>query len=214
MSKVSSTADSGSLTHRFRDRMRRQREDHLVRAAAYLLVRRGCRDLRVEEVASACGVAKGTCYQHFRKRPDLIAAAVHRLDDALARRLSSPSPRLKTPRRVLEGAVLAAVDSQILTLTQRAQQAAPTTIEAMDGLAWPCCLDQTPCPHGGAARSMKALRHATTGLATPNGTHAPLLIALLLGVPGYYFSGQGHGTVPTPRTIRASVRQLMGRLFS
>src|SRR3989338_1964634 len=112
--------DRGKPDGRFREQMRLLREDELVHAASRVLLRRGCGDLRVEEVAAACGVAKGTCYQHFGSRPALINAAVRRLDEALAKHLLSPPSRLTQPQQVLEWALFEAVDAEIRTLEQRA----------------------------------------------------------------------------------------------
>ena len=96
--------DRGEPAGRFRAQMRLLGEDELVLAARRVLLRRGCSGLRVEEVAAARGVAEGTCHQHFGARPDLINAAVRRLDEALAKRLLSPPARLTKPRQVFEWA--------------------------------------------------------------------------------------------------------------
>lgn len=192
--------------------MRGLRQDQLVQVTSSLLLRRGCHELRVDDVAAACGVAKGTCYQHFRARPDLIAAAVRYLDEALARRLLSPSPRLTKPHQLFEWALLEAVDAEILTLTQGGRQAGLND-EVLAGKAWPCCLGRMHCPYGGAVRSTSALRHWTTGLVSRNAARASVYMTLLLAVPPYYFFEQGHHSKPNPRTIRSTARQLFNRLF-
>ena len=197
---------------RFQEQMRLLREDELIQAAGSVLLRRGCSELRVEEVAAACGVAKGTCYQHFRTRPALIDAAVRRLDEALAKRLLSPPARLTKPRQVLEWAFFEAVDAEILTLAQRARQA-ELGAEAMEGKAWPCCLSRMPCPHGGAVRSIEALRRWTTDLASHDDGRASVCVTLLLALaPGYFFAPDHHSQ-PNSRTIRSTARQLFKRLF-
>ena len=192
--------------------MRLLREDELVRAASSVLLRRGCSKLRVEEVAALCGVAKGTCYQHFGSRPALIDAAVRRLDEALAKRLLSPPARLTKPRQVLEWAFFEAVDAEILTLAQRAQQA-ESGAEALEEKAWPCCLSQMPCPHAGAVRSIEALRRWTRGLASDDDGRAAAYVDLLLAWVPYCLFGLGHRRQPNSRTIRSTARQLFKRLF-
>lgn len=202
----------GKPAGRFREQMRLLREDELVHAASRVLLRRGCSELRVEEVAAACGVAKGTCYQHFGTRPDLIDAAVRRLDEALAKRLLSPPARLTKPRQVLEWAFFEAVDAEILTLAQRAHQA-ESGAAAPEEQAWPCCLRRLPCPHGGAVRSIEALRRWTRGLASHDDGRAAVYVALMLALAPYYFFGLEHHSQPNSRTIRSIARQLFKRLF-
>lgn len=192
--------------------MRLLREDELLQAASRVLLRRGCGELRVEEVAAACGVAKGTCYQHFGTRPGLLDAAVRRLDEALAKRLLSPPARLTKPRQVLEWAFFEAVDAEILTLAQRARQA-ELGAEATEGKAWPCCLSRMPCPHGDAVRSIEALRRWARGVASDDDGRAAVYVALLLALAPYYFFGLGHHSQPNSRAIRSTARQLFKRLF-
>lgn len=196
----------------FREKMRLQREDELVQAASSALLRRGCDGLSVEEVAAACGVAKGTCYQHFGTRAALIEAAVQRLDEALANRLSSPPARLTTPRQVLEWTFLKAVDAQILTLAQRSNQA-ESGARTLNEKAWPCCLSRMPCPHGGAVRSTEAVRRRTGGLAAHGEEQGAVYVALLLALVPYYFFGPDHHSQPNLRTLRSTARQLFNRLF-
>ena len=207
-------ANRGKQAGSFRTQMRELREDQLVQAARSLLLCQGCDQLRVEDVAAACGVAKGTCYQHFRARPDLIGAAVRSLDEALARRLLSPPLRLK-PHQVFEWALLEAVDAEIVTFTQRGLQA-KLNDKPLEGKAWPCCLERRQCPHGGAARSTKALRRWAADFVSRNrgnDARASLYTSLVLAVPSYYFLGEGHHSQPRPRTVRSTARQLFKRLF-
>ena len=192
--------------------MRLLREDELLQAASRVLLRRGCGELRVEEVAAACGVAKGTCYQHFGTRPDLINAAVRRLDEALAKRLLSPPARLTKPRQVLEWAFFEAVDAEILTLAQRAHQG-ESGAEALEEKAWPCCLSRMPCPHGGAVRSIEALRRWTRGVASDDDGRAAAYVALLLALVPYCFFAPGHHSQPNLGTIRSTARRLFNQLF-
>lgn len=193
--------------------MRSQREDELIQAAGRALLCKGCDELSVEEVATACGVAKGTCYQHFGTRPALIDAAVRRLDESLSNRLSSPPARLSKPRQVLEWAVFEAMDAEILTLAQRARQAELRGEAFEQGMAWPCCLRRRPCPHGGAVRSIEALRRWTRDLASHNEGRSSVYVAQLLALVPYYFFEPNHHSRPNLRTIRSTGRQLFKRLF-
>lgn len=197
----------------FLEQVRSQRKTKIVQAATSVLLRKGCREVRVGEVTDACGVAKGTCYQHFDSQADLISAAVRSLDEALAVRLLSPGSHLTEPRQVLEWAALQAVDAQILTFTHRIQQTEPGP-EAPNGNAWPCCHSVFPCPHGGAARSSKALLRWTTRPGSPVRVRPSLPLALLLAlVPTYCFGLDRQGKLPNPRAIRLMARRVFTQLF-
>lgn len=197
----------------FLEQVRSQRKAKIVQVATGVLLRKGCREFRVEDVTGACGVAKGTCYQHFGSQADLIGAAVRSLDEALAVRLLSPASHLTEPRQVLEWAVLQAVDAQIRAITQRIQQAEPSP-EAPNGDVWPCCHSVFPCPYGGAVRSRQRLLRWTTRLGSPARVRPSLQLALLLAlVPTYCFGLDSRGKLPNPRAIRPLARQMFKQLF-
>ena len=194
--------------------MRQLREEQIVRAACDLVLRDGCHEARVEDVAAACGVAKGTCYQHFETRPALIAAAVRRLDAAMAARLASPPRSLRTPRQVFDWAVLQVIDAKLLTLAQRDRPETRRVANPKDlhGKAWPCCLRFMSCPHGDAARSLNELHHWTRRLKTPSRTPTYVCLALLLALPIAYFGNSSRRA--NSRTVRSTARHLLARLFS
>lgn len=197
----------------FLEQVRAQREAQLVQIATRVLLRKGCRAFRVQEVTDACGVAKGTCYQHFASQDDLIAAAVRSLDEAFAVRLLSPPSDLTEARQVLEWAVLQAVDAQIVAITQRTQEPRAEALD-LNGDAWPCCHSVLPCPYGGAVQSSKALLRWTTGHGSPDRVRPSLRLALLLALVPTYCFGLGHyGKLPKPRTIRSTAQQLVKQLF-
>lgn len=205
--------NTGKRAGLFLEQVRSERKAKIVQVATSVLLRKGCREFRVEDVTSACGVAKGTCYQHFDSQADLIGAAVQSLDDALAARLLSPASRLTEPRQILEWAVLQAVDAQILAITQRMQETAPSP-RAPNGSAWPCCHSVFPCPYGGAARSSKALLRWSTSPGSPARVRRSLDLALLLAlVPTYCFGLDRRGKLPSPRAIRPLARQFFKQLF-
>lgn len=193
----------------FNERMRSLREVEILQSAGQILLSRGCIDLRVEDVASACGVAKGTCYKHFGSRPGLIDAAVLRLDDALAKHLRSPPSHVATPRQVLEWAVFEAVDAEIVTLARHLDPAAKA--QTPEGTAWPCCLARLPCPHGGAARSIEALHHWAAAEQLPN--NAPDLVTALLSLAPCLFAGLGRHAGRNAGAIRAIARSLFSKVF-
>ena len=197
---------------RFRDQVRGMREDHIVQAAGRVLVCSGCDTLRVEDVATACGIAKGTCYLHFGSRPRLIAAAVRRLDEALAKRLSSPPARLTKPLQILEWALLEAVDAQSLTLACR-ERSVELGAVSLEGRAWPCCLSRVPCPHGGATQSLDAILHWATASGSSKRADASARVSLVLALSPHSFSSIGQHSQPNLRALRARARQLVRQLF-
>jgi len=208
-----SSQKGGKVARRFQEQSRLLRENQLVLAASGLLLRRGCWNLRVEDVADACGVAKGTCYQHFATRPDLLTAAVTRLDKALAKRLLAPPAPATDSRRVCEWASLEAVDAVILTLAERVGQANRGG-QALEGKAWPCCLGLVPCPYGGATRSTEVLHRWSKGVWPRPAARATVQTAVLLSLPASYVFGLGHHSPRTNlRTIRSLARQVLRRLL-
>ena len=56
----------------------RDREELLLDVAQRMLLERGYEDLRMDRIAEAVGVSKGTVYQHFGSRDDLLAAVAAR----------------------------------------------------------------------------------------------------------------------------------------
>lgn len=142
----------------FRHRARVLREQALLQVAAAHVLSQGCVAFRLEDVAAACGVSRGTCYLHFPTRSALLTAATGYLDESLVERLASPPPGVKDPRDALRWAVLQGAKAQVFTSSFR-NVGAPTLGEKPENFAWPCCLRQIPCPYGGAARSLEQIAH-------------------------------------------------------
>jgi len=67
----------------------------ILDAARRLLVRRGYRDIPLDDVAREARVAKGTLYLYFKGKDDLLRAVLQDLTDQLDARLSKIPPRLK-----------------------------------------------------------------------------------------------------------------------
>ena len=132
------------------------REEQLRRLAAAYVLWKGCADFRLDDVAAACGVSRGTSYLHFPSRSSLITAALAHVDGALAARLAAPPPKGGTPREGLRRTILQAVEAQTRTLSFWDGSALPDG-GAMEGHAWPCCLRACPCPYQGAARSLERI---------------------------------------------------------
>jgi AcrR family transcriptional regulator len=191
---------------RYKQQVRAALREALLRAAGVNLLREGCPDVRVEQIADACGIAKGTAYLQFPSRSDLLAGAVHRLDEQLAARLADPPSKIGGPRAALRWTVMAAVDAQIAALGRRPRDEGA----ASNGVClWPCCHRMTPCPYGGPARSLSVLERFARAVSSRRST-APAtaeLAGLLV-----------HASVwrlvrPSRRAAATSHRRFIGRLF-
>lgn len=87
------------LTRRPRDPVATR--EAILEAASTLLARAGPEGVSLSEVAHAAGVNRGTAYQHFETRENLIAATVQWVSDKLFRAVFG-DPELIGERQVLE----------------------------------------------------------------------------------------------------------------
>jgi len=130
---------------RFKDRVRRWREEAILQAMSSLLTEQGCQRFTMEDVAKLVGIAKGSLYLHTNARGKLVAQA---LDLRLA---GIPKPRkpsdLPTGRKWSE--LLDALFAQ----------------RESGGCDFPCCLHTSPCPHGWRERWTQLAQ--AYGLARP-----------------------------------------------
>ena len=63
----------------------RDREERILDEAQTVLLARGAGAVTMERMAAAVGVSKGTVYQHFTSKEDLLAAVLLRSADIRAR---------------------------------------------------------------------------------------------------------------------------------
>lgn len=148
---------------RYKERARAALRTALLRETAARLLRHGCHDVRIDAIAGACGIAKGTAYLQFASRSHLLGGAVQQLDHALAAQLAAPPPKLAGARATLRWTVLKAVDAQIAGLACRSAAGAGDAAS----VAWPCCQRITPCPYGGAARSLSIIERRARAVTAP-----------------------------------------------
>src|ERR1700734_3759131 len=59
-----------------KDRQRQMRENAILDAAHSLLSEKGYQGMTMDDLAARVGMAKGSLYQHFRSKEDLIAVAL------------------------------------------------------------------------------------------------------------------------------------------
>jgi AcrR family transcriptional regulator len=57
-----------------REQLRDVRARHILAVAQELLIEKGYRDASMDEIAARAGIAKGTLYQHFPHKEDLVLA--------------------------------------------------------------------------------------------------------------------------------------------
>ncbi len=195
---------------RFSQQQRVLRTGQLLKAAQHLLAVGGCERVRIEDVAGACGVAKGTCYRHFETREALLSAAISAVDRKLAERIRNAANQAPVDTR-LEAAVACALTSLIQTLQRgkRAKSGARCP-------PWPCCLRQVCCPLGGARESFAAMH--TVGRSTSGLDHVDLRLALelVMMVPVVVCS-RGHGPESefvTPQLVKALALGVLRSLVS
>jgi AcrR family transcriptional regulator len=96
-------------TPSFRDRQRQFREDAILEATHELLAQKGFVAMTMDDVAQRVGIAKGSLYQHFKSKEELLAAVLISFMDRISMFIEnlpskqSPLDRLKqTYRRAIE----------------------------------------------------------------------------------------------------------------
>src|SRR3970040_2374626 len=117
---------------RFQARARANREADILAVAEHRLLAYGCPGFGVDEVAKAVGVAKGTVYNHFPRREDIIRtvlrASAERAEALLAQVL--PQARERDAATVVVDFVEQAV----------AQACGSRAVTGRVQLPYPCCL--------------------------------------------------------------------------
>lgn len=86
-----------------KERQRGERETLILRVAADLLAERGYHEMSLDEIAARVGISKGTIYQHFARKEDLVIALLEQgmsaflqaLDETLTSS-ASPTEKLRT----------------------------------------------------------------------------------------------------------------------
>jgi len=190
---------------RYKQQVRAALRDDLLRAAGVGLLREGCAEVRVEQIADACGIAKGTAYLQFPSRSHLLEGAVQRFDAALAARLADPPSTVGSPRAALRWTVMAAVDAQINALGGWL----PDNAARLDGARlWPCCHRRTPCPYGGPSRSLAVVERVARACARRSASPPPEELVDLV------VHASIRRLVRAPRRADASThRRFINRLF-
>jgi len=96
---------------------RQQRQEHILDAAATLLVRWGFRKTTIDDVAREAGVAKGTIYLHWKDKNALFLAAVMRAQqqaNTVIQQRIAADPEGGLPHRLWTHAMIAALDNPLM----------------------------------------------------------------------------------------------------
>lgn len=133
MARDARSAATAAANARFKDRVRQWREEEILRAVGALLVKDGCLNVTMDDVARRVGIAKGSLYLHTASREELIGQL---LDAWLAAVPVRPMPAAASDDDRWSAACAA--------LFEPGERERP--------LAFPCCLQVSPCPNGWAGR--------------------------------------------------------------
>jgi AcrR family transcriptional regulator len=78
------------------------KQNEILEAAASVFAARDFHEVRIDEIAAAAGVGKGTIYRYFETKEDLYFATITEGWDALNDRLAAALPAETSPSRRLE----------------------------------------------------------------------------------------------------------------
>jgi len=67
------------MAHKKREDMQIERQTQILEAARQIFAERGLSDARMEDIASACGLSKGTVYLYYKNKDDLIEGLLQAL---------------------------------------------------------------------------------------------------------------------------------------
>jgi len=73
----------------FRDRQRQMREEAILEAAHRLFAEKGFQGMTMDELAARVGIAKGSLYQHFRSKEELLGVALVSFMDRISEYVDS-----------------------------------------------------------------------------------------------------------------------------
>jgi AcrR family transcriptional regulator len=83
-----------------------ERRALIVSAAAEEFGRRGHRDARMEDIASAAGVTKAVLYDHFKSKGELHAEVVTRASDYITATVAAAAAQARDPRSMFRISIL------------------------------------------------------------------------------------------------------------
>jgi AcrR family transcriptional regulator len=85
-----------------KEQLRDVRARYILEAAQDLLVEKGYRDASMDEIAARVGIAKGTLYQHFPRKEDLVLALLEQHVERFTHTVDAAAASLLPARARLE----------------------------------------------------------------------------------------------------------------
>jgi TetR/AcrR family transcriptional regulator, regulator of autoinduction and epiphytic fitness len=83
-----------------RDRQRQMREDAILEAANHLLAEKGYQGMTMDDLATRVGIAKGSLYQHFKSKEELINVALMSFMDRISDYIETLPPTQTAIERI------------------------------------------------------------------------------------------------------------------
>ena len=93
----------------YREKGREGRREDIIRAALEVFGDKGIFSARIEEVAAAAGIGKGTVYEYFRSKDELISASIRYEMEEFANMVKDTVDREETVRAKLKAMVEAVI---------------------------------------------------------------------------------------------------------
>lgn len=93
---------------------REKKKDRILQAAVRLFARRGIADTKMEDVAKAAGIAKGTIYEYFKSRDELLHLSFNYLLVLMNTLVRKRMSETEDPREKIKAGFLAYLDVRSL----------------------------------------------------------------------------------------------------
>lgn len=88
-----------------KEKAQKNRREEIIRAALGAFGSKGFHNTRIEEVAAAAGIGKGTVYEYFRSKEELLSAAVRYEMEEMARQVKNTVDQVSTVKDKLKALI-------------------------------------------------------------------------------------------------------------
>ncbi len=88
-----------------KEKTQKNRREEIIRAALGAFGSKGFHNTRIEEVAAAAGIGKGTVYEYFRSKEELLSAAVRYEMEEMARQVKNTVDQVSTVKDKLKALI-------------------------------------------------------------------------------------------------------------